>query len=136
MNDFDQVRQRIASNASAEEKYFLEKATDPQALLADVRHLNNIHADQSRLRRFADKLNPFLKGIERFEKALDVLMATKPESLAPLWGSARIFIRIAQDLHGVFDKISERLRRLGRQLSLFETFSSLYPDSEALINAV
>lgn len=51
-------------------------------------------------RKFANKLKPFVAGIEQYGGALDVLSNTNSLILCPLWGGIRVILHVSECLLG------------------------------------
>ena len=73
---------------------FLQQAISPESVLAEVRALEEKHRSESKSRNLMKKIDPFIRGIEQYGKAFDVIANSKPEVLGPLWGGARIVLHV------------------------------------------
>jgi hypothetical protein len=57
-----------------------------QIVLDEVRQAEEEHREKSMTRAYLKKMDPFIKGVEQYGKALDVITNAKPEVLSLLWG--------------------------------------------------
>lgn len=48
-----------------------------------------------RTRKLVQKIDPFIRGIEQYQNAFDVLINAKPEILSLIWGGARIILHVS-----------------------------------------
>jgi hypothetical protein len=94
MESFEIARQAFLSKLSPAESTLLQQGTDPDAVLAQIRTLEQRHQSQSVTRNLLQKIDPFLRGIEQYEKALDIFSNVKPEVLSLLRGGARIILHV------------------------------------------
>ena len=73
----------------------MQQATSPETVLSEVTALEEQHRNQSTTRKLLQKIDPFIRGIEQYQKAIDVLVNAKPEILSLIWGSARIILHVS-----------------------------------------
>ncbi|KAI9669080.1 MAG: hypothetical protein M1831_000672 [Alyxoria varia] len=104
MDSFDEARQSFLANLKSQERTALN-ATDPASLLEDVKNLEEDHKDSNITRRLLQKAKPFIRGLEQYGKALDVISNAKPEIMCLLRGGARIILNLARSYLDVFDKL-------------------------------
>jgi hypothetical protein len=77
-----------------DERAICQQTTGLQALLQDIKKLEEEDREQSKSRRFMEKMRPAVKCLETFGKSLDVLSNAKPEALCVLWGGIRIVLQV------------------------------------------
>ena len=94
MDLFEDARISFVSALSANEKRLVDSATDPESLLEEVGNLERKHQDESTTRKLIQRINPFIRGVEQYGKAFDVISNAKPEVLSLLWGGARIILHV------------------------------------------
>jgi len=77
---------------STDERAILTSCS-PQDVLSDIHSMEHRHTSSSRTRKYANQLQPFLQGLERFGAAMDVFSNADPHGiLSLLWGSVRLVL--------------------------------------------
>tara|TARA_R110002003_G_scaffold189_1_gene14686 strand:- start:4089 stop:6695 length:2607 start_codon:yes stop_codon:yes gene_type:complete len=110
----------------------LDSCRDAEGFVKYLQGQEMVHHDTSYSRRTSDFCKPFITGVERLSKALDVLCNVKPEILAALWGGLRIVLHVATGFQEFFDAIKSSLETIGANLSRAKLYESLFPKKPAV----
>jgi hypothetical protein len=95
MELFQEAHDSFLASLNASEKSLVDSATNPNSLLEEVKNLEKKHRDESATRNLIQRINPFIRGVEQYGKAFDVITNAKPEILSLLWGGARILLHVS-----------------------------------------
>lgn len=113
-----------------------QKATFNEALLENLLYTtSNIQkrdADDSKTRSVLKKLDPLIRAIEEYGKTLDAYSNIAPLYLAPIWGSIRVVLAVANTHSRFYSKFVETLGRIGDALPRYST--SIFPSHLKCIN--
>ncbi|KAJ7049980.1 hypothetical protein C8F01DRAFT_1348770 [Mycena amicta] len=134
----DSLARFMDTLSAAESAWLLSGAgTSWQTVIAELEALNQKHLESSKLRklltrvrRFADALNPFLKAVE------PVLSSTGP-AVGAIWGALKLVIELTHTFTEHFVLISDTLETIAIELPIFQDYAVyLYPKSEAVQKAI
>ena len=78
----DDEQATFLSTASLEEIFYSASAAQ------------KLHQDKSKSRALISKLDPLVRAIQQYEKALDVYANASSMIMCPLWGSMRVLIKV------------------------------------------
>ncbi|KKY13458.1 putative zinc finger protein [Diplodia seriata] len=134
---WERAKLRFLEGLTEEEQANFRSATlETIYYQADVAHRD--HQQKSKLHACRQKLRPFLDTLEAYGKGLDVISNTAIVSMvmAPLWGSIRVALQIAQDSTETFEKIVDMLKEIGEALPHFRDYEQLFPSHERLLVAI
>jgi hypothetical protein len=158
MNAFETAKSKFLSSLSTQEAATLGTPHTAEDVLTEVRNAEENHRKKSTTRRYTKKIEPFLKGVEQYGKAIDVFVNVYPEVLSLIWGSVRLTLQVrgnnswdfllyqsridilmlthlkklAIEFIDFYEKLVDMFRRLGKSLGRFEIYARLYPTSERL----
>ena len=76
-----------------------DNASTLNDVLDEAQVAEQAHQTKSVSRKYMKKLEPLVKGIERYGEALDVLTSVKPQTLGFLCGSARMVLLVSHGFH-------------------------------------
>ncbi|KAL0259363.1 hypothetical protein SLS55_005099 [Diplodia seriata] len=134
---WERARSRFLEGLTEEEQANFRSATlETIYYQADVAHRD--HQEKSKLQACRQKLRPLLDILEAYGKGLDVISNTGTASMvmAPLWGSIRVALQIAQDSTETFEKIVDMLKEIGEALPHFRDYEQLFSSHERLLVAI
>jgi hypothetical protein len=94
MDAFEAAKNKFLSSLSAQEAATLGSPHTAEDVLTEVRNAEENHRKKSTTRRYTKKIEPFLKGVEQYGKAIDVFVNVYPEALSVIWGSARLILHV------------------------------------------
>jgi hypothetical protein len=94
MDAFETAKNNFLSSLSAQEAATLGTPHTAEDVLGEVRKAEENHRSKSITRRYTKKIEPFLKGVEQYGKAIDVFVNVYPEVLSLIWGSARLILHV------------------------------------------
>lgn len=92
---FGKASQQFFDSLAPEEKEIFKATTLAEQVLQEARLADEANKDRT-CRKFADKLRPFVAGIEQYGSALDVLSNTNSTVLCPIWGGIRIILHVCR----------------------------------------
>ena len=93
MDAFVAAQQRILANLEPDEKALLQTTTCAEDVLAEVQDIEKKHGQTSSARKLSKKMEPFVRGMQQYGDALNVLAGTH-QALGLLWGSVRVLLRV------------------------------------------
>jgi hypothetical protein len=99
-------------------------------LVRCVEELDKEHAGKSRARLVSEKIAPLVAFLERYGKAIDVLVQsadgalTVPVSLA--WGILRVLLVSSSAFTQYFPKVLDMIESLGATVSLYRGYEALF----------
>jgi hypothetical protein len=94
MDSFATAHDTFLAGLTPAETLLLKQATSPGDLLAEIHAAEERHRNKSVTRNLLINVDPFLRGIEQYSKAFDVLSNVKPEVLSLLWGGALLVLHV------------------------------------------
>jgi nitrate/nitrite-specific signal transduction histidine kinase len=94
MDAFETAKNNFLSSLNAQEAATLGTPHTAEDVLSEVRNAEENHRNKSIPRRYTKKIEPFLKGVEQYGKAIDVFVNVYPEVLSLIWGSARLILHV------------------------------------------
>jgi hypothetical protein len=97
MDAFETAKNKFISSLSAQEAATLGTLHTAEDVLGEVRKAEENHRSKSSTRRYTKKIEPFLKGVEQYGKAIDVFVNVYPEALSVIWGSARLILHVCDN---------------------------------------
>ncbi|KAI1399172.1 hypothetical protein F4819DRAFT_429846 [Hypoxylon fuscum] len=92
-----------------------------------IRHIERQLAARQCLRNL-DRLNPYLDGIERYSKAIDVLANAVP-FLPYVWAPLKLILTVTQDSTHTLDKILSAYAQIGAALPRLSMLGGAFPDN-------
>jgi hypothetical protein len=101
MDAFETAKRKFLSSLSAQEAATLGTLNTAQDVLTEVRNAEENHRSRSSTRRYTKKIEPFLKGVEQYGKAIDVFVNAYPTILSLIWGSVRLILHVRSDNLGI-----------------------------------
>jgi len=101
MDAFETAKSRFLSSLSAQEAATLGTPHTAEDVLSEVRNAEENHRKKSTTRRYAKNIEPFLRGIEQYGKAMDVFVNVYPEVLSLIWGSVRLILHVCDNNRGL-----------------------------------
>jgi hypothetical protein len=108
---FREAHDSFLTGLNPHEKSLVDSATDPDSILEEVKSLEKKHRDESTTRDLIERINPFIRGVEQYGKAFDVITNAKPEVLSLLWGGARILLHVRTMLMRLFNSACEKVMK-------------------------
>ncbi|KAF5000641.1 hypothetical protein FDECE_11178 [Fusarium decemcellulare] len=107
---------KILQTTSIEEVYdATDKLQKEQAKSGRLRHLSNIE--------------PFLKRLQEYSRAIDTFVQAKPDVLALIWGPVKLILLWADVLKQSFDAIVDILEEIGSLLPEFSEVTTIFIDN-------
>ena len=97
MDAFETAKSRFLSSLSAQEAATLGTPHTAEDVLTEVRNAEENHRKKSTTRRYAKNIEPFLRGIEQYGKAMDVFVNVYPEVLSLILGSVRRILHVCEN---------------------------------------
>ncbi|OJD30121.1 nacht domain protein [Diplodia corticola] len=137
IDPWERAKSRFLEGLSDEERSSFQSATlETIYYQAEVVHRG--HQQTSKLNKCRQKLRPLLNALEAYGSGLDVISNTGTVSMvmAPLWGSIRVALQIAQDSTEMFEKIVDMFTEIGNALPHFRDYERLFPEHESLLVAI
>lgn len=134
---WERAKARFIEGLSDAQRSSFESATLENIYYqADVIHRG--HQQTSKLHACRQKLRPLLDTLDAYGKGLDVISNTGAVSMvmAPLWGSMRVALQIAQDSTEMFENIIDMLTKIGDALPHLRDYERLFPNHERLLVAI
>ncbi|KAL8856574.1 MAG: hypothetical protein Q9178_006803 [Gyalolechia marmorata] len=128
----DGIKQAFFETLSPNEKELFKATILAEQLLEEVKAAEKIHKDKSISKKVAQALKPFVRGIEQYGAALDVISNASAQFACPVWGSIRVILHLASEFGEYFGKISAMLEQVGLHLNSLRRFPRLYPHNEKL----
>ncbi|KAK0666772.1 ankyrin repeat-containing domain protein [Cercophora samala] len=126
--DADCIRQ-FTADLTTDERRLFDTSAAVKTLIDELKAVGATHKQQSKSRRVAESLIPFIDGLETYGNGLSIL-ANASDILCPLWGSLRIVLDLAREFGEYFEKLAQMLENIGTILSRLERYPTLYPDNE------
>jgi hypothetical protein len=108
------ARDQYTADLNDDERKLFDQATLENLLLASVEE-HKMHEQKSQSR-----------AIEDFGTAFDVMSNTYSIALAPLWGTLRVILQLAQKFNTIFDRIVEIISRIGYVLPRFRDYERVF----------
>lgn len=94
------VEEYLSSIASENQNASLARealiGTTFEDLISHVRTLQEDYGEQSFCKRLVDKLEPGLQKILRFSKVIEVMIQSKPELAALIWGGLKLLLQVSR----------------------------------------
>lgn len=72
------------------------------------------------------KLQPFVLAIKDYGEALDVYTNISPLAIAPIWGSIRVLLVLAEKHDKFYSRLADVLSRIGDILPRFKDFGRIF----------
>jgi tetratricopeptide (TPR) repeat protein len=122
LNPWDLAKERYLASLEEGERALFNEAT--------VENLYYKTANESRHERkhskIAQKLQPLVAAIKDYGQALDVYTNISPLPLAPIWGSIRVLLVLAEKYNKYYSQICDVLSRIGDLLPRFKDYASIF----------
>lgn len=118
----------------AKDRYVADLDDDERALF-DKATLENIYYKTSNEARDEGKrktssairkLKPFVAALKDYGEALDVYTNISPLPLAPIWGSVRILLVLAEKYDKYYSRLADILGRIGDLLPRFKDYGRIF----------
>ena len=106
------ARDRYLESLEPDERPLFTEATI-ENLFHKTSNIQRADRISSKTRNAAEKLQPLVNKIEGFGKALDTFTSIAPLLVAPIWGSLRVVLVVAQKFTKFYEKIIDTLGRIG-----------------------
>ena len=94
MDIFRDAQKKFRSGLSPKDRALLSEKSSADEVLSEVESLEEQCRDQSRTFKLVKQIDPFIRAVEQYGKALDQFANAKPEILGIIWGSTCIIIRV------------------------------------------
>ncbi|MCJ1382347.1 hypothetical protein MMC17_005460 [Xylographa soralifera] len=100
--------------------------------------IQDIEKEQARRKSFRNlaKIRPFLRVLKQYTEVIDVLVSSKPDVLAFIWGPIKFCLQVALNFDRAFDVLLETYRKLNDSLpcvSAIETLFSAHPHVQIVL---
>lgn len=122
LNPWSLAKERYLSGLEESERALFNEAT--------IENLYYKTANESRHERkhskISQKLQPLVAAIKDYGQALDVFTNISPLSLAPIWGSIRVLLVLAEKYNKYYSQICDVLSRIGDLLPRFKDYASIF----------
>lgn len=92
---FSKASKQFFDSLAADEKEIFRATTLAEQVLKEAQLADEASKGRTS-RKFADKLRPFVAGIEQYGGAMDVLSNTNSLILCPLWGGIRVILHVSE----------------------------------------
>jgi hypothetical protein len=106
------ARTAFLTNLNPIERQLFSKA-NLENIYYKTSNLNRNDSERSKTRLVVQKLEPLVSAIEYYGKSLDTFTNISPLILAPIWGSLRVVLAVAQAHERYYGKIVDTLSRIG-----------------------
>ncbi|KAK8242230.1 hypothetical protein IWZ00DRAFT_513656, partial [Phyllosticta capitalensis] len=125
---FERAKRLFLDQLSEDERLLYEKAT-PENLFYHAKMFHDGYQRSSKLQAGRDALMPIVRIIEGYGPALDTWSnaAFVNMFMAPIWGSLRVVIHIAQKVDEYFENLIEMFRQIGDILPHIRDYQRLFP---------
>ena len=74
---------------------------------------------KSKTLRNMQRIEHYVKGLERYAGVIEIFVQVKPDLLALIWGPIKLVLRIARNYLDVWDKIMDIIQKIGDALPQF-----------------
>src|SRR5450432_770340 len=96
------ARNRFLQDSSPEERLLFASATI-ETLYYDTSNTEREDRKKSRMRNRLQKIQPLVDKLEEYGQAMDLYANAASWILAPIWGSIRVVLVLAQCYNGFFE---------------------------------
>jgi hypothetical protein len=118
------AKDRYLADLDDDERTVFDKAT-----IENIYYKTSGEARDERKRKTSSairKLQPLVAALKDYGEAFDVYINISPLPLAPIWGSIRILLVVAEKYDKYYNKITDVLGRIGDLLPRFKDYGRIF----------
>ncbi|MCJ1267662.1 hypothetical protein MMC22_007548 [Lobaria immixta] len=132
---WEAARTQYMKDLSEKEQKLFETAT-LYNLLDSATAAQKEHEEKSHSRYVSKKLEPLVSAVSQYGTTLDIYANTYSIAMAPLWGSIRVLLHIAQSFEKYFEKLISMLGRIGDVLPRCQVYQNLFSTNKRLLQVI
>ncbi|KAJ6039601.1 NACHT nucleoside triphosphatase [Penicillium canescens] len=117
------IIEQVSTSTSIEDiNDFLHKLQTDQGNRQDLRNLR--------------KIASYLDRLQQFSSVIEVLISSKPEILALIWGPIKLLMQMTKNVSLSFDAILDTMVKIGDSLPYFEKYTQLFKENERMADVL
>ncbi|KAK8112574.1 hypothetical protein PG984_013100 [Apiospora sp. TS-2023a] len=131
--DKDEAQHRFLElqiTSQLEDDFIVPSASTMNQVMDFILDMDAHHASRNRCRNVASRIEPLVKFIERYSKAIDSLVqCTDGSVLSPIaliWGGLRVVLEISSSMTKYFPKLVDLLQKLGSSVAVYGRYDDLF----------
>ncbi|KAK8430558.1 hypothetical protein IWX49DRAFT_636079 [Phyllosticta citricarpa] len=134
---FERAKELFLDKLSEEQRHVYGNAT-PENLFYQANVIHRGYQRASKLQSCRTALMPLVRIVEGYGSALDTWSNAGFVNtfMAPIWGSLRVVIHMAQEVDQYFEQLIEMLSQIGTILPQFRDYHRLFPQFDRLMLAL
>lgn len=129
MSTFEHVRDEFLQSLPPTERQLFIPFASSEQLLEEVRQWDVIQKENFRAARLLSNIKEFSDNIQPYFDAIGFLVSSHPEFTALAWGGIRLVLKLASNFSSFFEKLTDVLKRLSLELTVYEQFVKLQDTS-------
>ncbi|KAF8241687.1 hypothetical protein K440DRAFT_665191 [Wilcoxina mikolae CBS 423.85] len=90
--------------------------TTPTELVDRLKAIEQNFSNQSRFKKFVNRVTPFIEKLQRFTKLIDVAVQSGPKISAPIWAALKVVFELASQFSEFFEKLIRMVERISTSL--------------------
>ncbi|RPA72434.1 hypothetical protein BJ508DRAFT_367261 [Ascobolus immersus RN42] len=125
LREFEKVVEMFTNELPATERIAFSQARSISAVYEEV-YLIQQTQEKSKAFKYMNRLKPFIDGLDKYSRVIDIFTNVKPELVAFLWGPLKFLLVVSKAHIEALDKLLNAFRSVGESLPRFHLLGSTF----------
>ncbi|KAF8539933.1 hypothetical protein BDD12DRAFT_792363 [Trichophaea hybrida] len=133
IDPFDQARVRVWEKLTPKER---DKCAETNTINDIWKAIQETQEMQSKLGMLGNmnKIRPYLDGLQRYAKVIEVFVQVNPAILALIWGPIKFLLQLSSNYFHGYDKLLDVFHEIGSSFPQFQQIADIFQGSSQMAN--